>query len=285
MTLFLSQYMPGASKVHHITTLLPKFNRDLPPPCYDAGVEFFSTAAGIFIFPVRILREAVLLTGSETGPGVQVTGRTEQRNITRRKAVRRAVHVAGNVLFALLLLVMCFLVFFLLQSRITGSEPSLAGYRLYIVLSDSMAPAFRAGSMVVVRPAEPGSLEAGDIITFQDPAGGANSITHRIAAVHTEGGLAFTTRGDANNTEDLEPVPAGKVIGKVTVAVPYAGYLVNWSRTKTGLLALVIVPGLLIITLELRNLLRYASEVEQKKKERKEAESRVDSKEGVQPRP
>ena len=218
-------------------------------------------------------KEAERLTGGGTGFDIQAAGRsTEPVGGGRRKTLRRAINIAGSVLFTLLLLMMCFLVFFLVQSRITGGEPSLAGYRLYIVLSDSMAPAFKAGSMVMVRPVEPESLKAGDIITFHDPAGGATSITHRIADVHAGDEPSFTTRGDANNRDDAEPVPAGKVIGKVVGgAVPYAGYLMHWSRSKTGLLALVIVPGLLVIVLELRNLFRYISELEGQKKGRSKA--------------
>ena len=180
---------------------------------------------------------------------------------------------------------MCFLVVFLVQSRITGGEPTIAGYHMYIVLSDSMSPTFGAGSMVVVHPADPESLAEGDIITFRDPARAVNSITHRITVINAGGGLTFTTRGDANNVDDSEPVPAGNVIGKVTAAVPYAGYLVSWSRTRTGLLALVIVPGLLIIALELSNLLRYFSGVEKDKKDHEEAASRPESEEGVKFRP
>lgn len=222
------------------------------------------------------------MTVGEAGSNVPVMGRSEQRNIMRRQAVRRAVNFAGNALFGLLLLVMCSLVFFLLQSRITGREPAIAGYRMYIVLSDSMAPTFRAGSMVAVHPADPATLAAGDIITFRNPAGNMETITHRIVGVNTESGLAFTTRGDANNVEDSAPVPADNVVGRVTMTLPHAGYLVNWSRSKTGLLTLVIIPGLLIIALELRNLLRYASKMDKKKKGQQPAESRPDGGEGTQ---
>ncbi len=211
------------------------------------------------------------MADGETKVETQAANETAAGKDIRRKPIMRLSTFAGNVAFGALLLVVCFLAFCLLQSRISGGEPTVAGHRLYIVLSDSMTPAFRVGSMVAVRPVEAESLKTGDVITFIDPAGGTNSITHRIVAVHTVNGLTFTTRGDANNCDDLLPVPAGNIIGKLVLALPYAGYLVAWSRTKVGLIVLVVIPGLLIIGMELKNLLCYAAEMDAKKKKRKKA--------------
>lgn len=203
----------------------------------------------------------------ETKAGARLENSNGQNEKKGRKTTPRLATFAGNAVFGLLLLVVCFLAFCLLQSRISGAEPTVAGHRLYVVLSDSMAPAFRAGSMIAVRPTEAASLKTGDIITFIDPGSGAGSITHRIAAVHTGDELTFTTRGDANDCDDREPVPAGNIIGKLVLALPYAGYLVTWSRTKVGLIILVIMPGLLIIALELKNLLRYTGGKKAKRQE------------------
>ncbi len=72
---------------------------------------------------------------------------------------------------------------------------------------------------------------------------------------------------------DPLPVPAENVVGKITFAVPYAGYLMSFGQTQTGLLTLVIIPGVLIIIFELRNLFRYATQWDEEKMVREEAQS------------
>jgi len=47
--------------------------------------------------------------------------------------------------------------------------------------------------------------------------------------------------------------------------VPYAGYVVNFAGTLYGLLLLVVVPGVLIIVFEVRNLFACAREMDSEK--------------------
>ncbi|MEW6275824.1 MAG: signal peptidase I [Bacillota bacterium] len=201
--------------------------------------------------------------------------------MSKRKPVRRVLDGAGNIVFACLLLVMVVLVFYAVKSKVEGGVPTVAGHKLYLVLSGSMSPTFDAGSIVAVKPVAPQEVRPGDIITFKDPDDPKTTVTHRVVKASGQGGaLSFITKGDANDTEDLKPLPAGNVIGKVSFAVPYAGYLANFAKSKKGLLVLMILPGLVIIAFELRSLFRYVAEAEQAEKLKKEAHLR----EEVQPK-
>ena len=190
---------------------------------------------------------------------------TAQSEKTTSTALKWITTVLANTLFILALVFMAVLVFSLLQSRVTGSPPTIAGHHLYVVLSGSMSPAFEAGSLVVVRPAEAEEIAVGDIITYREPGEGAKLTTHRVVEVEDENGLQFITKGDANEVVDQEPVPAENLVGKVVFAIPYAGYVADFAQSPQGLVTLVIIPGILIIVFEARNLLRYAAELERQK--------------------
>jgi signal peptidase len=179
--------------------------------------------------------------------------------------------VIGNIIFACLLLIMAALVFFMVKSNLDGGHPNFAGYNLYIVLSGSMSPAFDAGSVVIVKPLTAEEVTVGDIITFKDTQNRDTLVTHRVTAIDATNGLTFTTRGDANNVDDFTPVPAANLVGRVQTAVPYFGYVVNFARTKKGLLSLVIIPGILIIIFEFRNLMVCAGALEKEKKAKEAA--------------
>ena len=172
----------------------------------------------------------------------------------------------GNILTGALFTIMLVMAFFLVQGRLANAFPSIAGYQMYVVLSGSMSPAFDTGSLAFVREADPASIAPGDIITFRGYGGGTPT-THRVVELLNDDGLKFITRGDANSVNDPLPVPAENLIGKVHGSVPYFGYLIGFAQTRNGLLALVVIPGLLVVIFEARNLSKYMAENRKRKKE------------------
>ncbi|MEU6137164.1 signal peptidase I [Nocardioides sp. NPDC047086] len=105
--------------------------------------------------------------------------------------------------------------------------PRLVGGEAYTVLSGSMRPGMPPGSLVVVRPVHPATLGIGDVITFQLRSGEPTVATHRITGIGTttKGERVFTTRGDANDAEDVRPVRAVQVRGERWYWLPYVGHL------------------------------------------------------------
>jgi signal peptidase I len=110
------------------------------------------------------------------------------------------------------------------------------------VLTGSMTPEIAVGSVVVVRPVDPGTLQVGDVVTYQKEPGRPGFVTHRIVEIHPDTTpVTLTTKGDANRGEDTDPVPVTAVRGKVMFSVPYLGTVKNAISTGGfGLLTLLI---------------------------------------------
>lgn len=187
-----------------------------------------------------------------------------KRPSTAVPLLRKISRVVSQLLLALTTLVLVVLVFILLQSRISGDTPTVAGYQIYIVLSGSMRPAFNAGSIVLVRQLEPNAVRVGDIITFLASKHADDLIVHRVVAVNQTVPHSFTTRGDANNMNDVLPVPAGNLVGRVEYSIPYLGYLFSFVRSRMGILLLVIGPAILMLSFELR---KHLGETQTREKE------------------
>jgi signal peptidase len=118
--------------------------------------------------------------------------------------------------------------------------PAVAGAHTLTVLSGSMVPRLPVGSVVVDKPVEPSSLQVGDIVTYRtesdDPAFPNALVTHRVVAKKPGArGPVFTTKGDANNVADREPVQASQIRGKLWYDVPYVGTARNFLTTRAGL--------------------------------------------------
>lgn len=179
-------------------------------------------------------------------------------NTTSRMSRRKAIlSVAGMVL--LIAIVLPFAIFIAPQA--IGAEHG------YVVGSSSMSPAIAAGDAVLVNTVSASTIEEGDVITFIDgekatiQAGqaGGNLVTHRVIDIRqTEQGLAFKTKGDANEEADRGLVPASALVGRVMVTIPYIGHVIIFAGTKLGFIALVAVPLGLLILGELYDLARAA---------------------------
>ncbi|MBI2626730.1 MAG: signal peptidase I [Parcubacteria group bacterium] len=128
--------------------------------------------------------------------------------------------------------------------------PIPGNFQIRVVQSGSMEPAIKTGSVVLIKPLS--NYKIGDVITFEgnfkDAKGKKIPTTHRITDAKVDvGTISYQTKGDANDDIDRNLVSANKVIGKVLVSVPYAGYLVAGAKTGYGLLAIVVIPAALII--------------------------------------
>ncbi len=181
--------------------------------------------------------------------------------------VGKLARAMGNMFFVILLVLLAGLVFFLVQSRISGGPPTAMGYRFFAVLSGSMSPAFDTGSLVAVKPVDSALLQEGDIITFAAPQG---AVSHRIVGIEAKDGLEFVTKGDANNVVDSGTVPADRVIGVVALAIPWLGRILVFSQSRQGLLVMIIIPAAIILFLEGRSLWKYAEEEDKKRAAQKE---------------
>lgn len=178
------------------------------------------------------------------------------------KKAGKAMKIIGNGLFGLVILLVIVMVFSVIQNKVSGGPPRIAGYHMYIVLSGSMAPAFDAGSMVFVKPVEPEEIKEGDIITYRGLGDSSFLTTHRVMEIIGSGkDLEFVTKGDANDVNDPNPVPGENLVGRVVLAVPYMGYLMTFGQTKRGILALIVVPGVLLIINESYKLYKNVSKV------------------------
>jgi len=138
----------------------------------------------------------------------------------------------------------------LLAAALTFFAPRF-GWQVDTVLSGSMEPAIPTGSILVSRTVPSDEIQVGDIITFSG-SGRDRFITHRVTRIDRTNGLVYTTKGDANNVEDPFTVPAEHVVGKELVHIPFLGFLLSFVKTPFGMILTLVIPGLLIIGLELR---------------------------------
>lgn len=128
--------------------------------------------------------------------------------------------------------------------------PQIAGYQEYTVVTESMEPEIPVGSLVLVKGTDPETLEKGDVVSYERVRDPGTIITHRVIE-NTPDTRELTTKGDANEVNDLEPVPYDNVVGKVALTIPKIGKLAARFSTLAGkvLLGALLVVGYLLTVL------------------------------------
>lgn len=104
-----------------------------------------------------------------------------------------------------------------------------------VVVSGSMEPTLKVGSLVYYENEKIENFKLNDIVVFKQ---GKHIVSHRIVKIEEDG---FTTKGDANNSNDFRKVTHDKILGKAGEwCIPYYGYYVNYIYTHKYLLYIAI---------------------------------------------
>lgn len=180
---------------------------------------------------------------AEVNTSTKTGGTSENKNLRGRvfSAIWRVMLI---LLAAVLAISACTLAYdkFVKKSKI----PSVFGYSVLIVASPSMTGAIEAGDAIIIKKSD--SYAVGDVITYF-PADENFSVTHRIVRME---GDKFYTKGDANQSEDPDPVLIEQIAGKVAVKLDKVGYFIEWLKSPVGMIfaATFIVLLILIIVIE-----------------------------------
>ena len=138
--------------------------------------------------------------------------------------------------------ILSWLVIVVIIGYIAVASPMLFGNRPVVVLTGSMEPSYPVGSLTYYHPATFEEIKIGDAITFK---AGDSLVTHRVEEKN-DLSRNFITKGDNNETQDINPVEEVDLIGKTsTIAIPYLGYIVSYGK---NILVIIVMGPILLIS-------------------------------------
>lgn len=151
------------------------------------------------------------------------------------RIARRSVDAALVILVATIALV-----------AVIGIVAPLAGLRPFVLRGSSMEPAIPRGALVLATDGADRAIVAGDVVSFREASG--TIVTHRVTAVAGTGEeTLLTTKGDANTNADPAVLPAGRVIGRVAVALPVLGFISAMLTMPSGIASIVLLALSLLV--------------------------------------
>lgn len=230
-----------------------------------------------------------------------------ETNTTKQK-VLRALQIAGDVLFCLIIAFALFvLIISVSAKRDADGTANVFGYQLRFVRSGSMEKCDQTDvsgykiksipvkSCVFIKKAPApddqqalkewcSALSVGDVLTFQYSKYGATNIqdkviTHRIVKIEPkEGGYIITLEGDNKNDtgsvgqQVIDTTKADGldyIIGKVEGQSYFLGLCVYALKSPVGLVLIIIVPCMIVIAYEV---IKIVTVLNKDKKDRQQQE-------------
>lgn len=137
--------------------------------------------------------------------------------------------------------ILSWIVVIVIVGYLAVASPMLFGNRPVVVLTGSMEPTYPVGSLTYYHPATFEEIKNGDVITF---SAGESLVTHRVKEKN-DLSRNFITKGDNNETQDINPVEEVDLIGKTsTIAIPYLGYIVSYGKN----ILVIVAMGAILLT-------------------------------------
>lgn len=158
--------------------------------------------------------------------------------------IARILSVSSKVLLGAIIASLAFVAAVLAYDKFVKKSaiPSFFGRSLLVIATPSMTGSVDAGDAIIIKKSA--TYEVGDVITYF-PAGESVSVTHRIVRIEGE---KYYAKGDANETEDPDPIFSTQIAGKMTVRLPNLGIIIEWLRTWQGV-AFIVSIGAVVVAL------------------------------------
>ncbi|MBQ1520462.1 MAG: signal peptidase I [Clostridia bacterium] len=124
-----------------------------------------------------------------------------------------------------------------------------------------------AGDLIFSKKIDAKELKVGDVISYLENSA---VVTHRIIKINNneDGSLSFSTKGDANNTEDLgDPVPADNLVGVYKARIPALGDFIFFLQKPLGMALFIGIPVLTFIVYDIIRRARSAKKEDNRTEE------------------
>lgn len=167
------------------------------------------------------------------------------------KIIFKIVYGLGKLCIFAFLLVFALII---CMQRFSNNSISFLNYRLFSVITGSMAPIYEIGDVLLCETVDIEDLKVGDDISYVGDDGTYKNkvITHRIIKIEQDedGEPLFYTKGVATKTID-PVVRKNQIYGKITKNVVFLSTLYKFISKPSGFYIAIFVPLTILISSEI----------------------------------
>ncbi len=159
---------------------------------------------------------------------------------------KKAFQVLLKIIKAITITFLLLVLFVVLIQKIGNNKYSVFGYRIFMIVSESMTPEYEIGDILVSKQVDSETIEIGDNITYRGAQGDFQNlvITHQVISKWKEDNLYhFQTKGLTNDQADPE-IDENQIYGKVVYKTVFLSFLGQLMRNNVAYYVLFVLVGI-----------------------------------------
>lgn len=141
----------------------------------------------------------------------------------------------------------------IITQRVSNNKKSVAGFRVFTVVTESMIPEYVVGDTIITKSIDQSDIKIGDDVTYLGTVDSFKDkiVTHRVIKIEKDkdGQYIFQTKGIANEKEDPK-INGSQIFGKVLYKVKSISYLNSVIGNLYGMYFAIFIPFGLIFFIE-----------------------------------
>ena len=142
----------------------------------------------------------------------------------KKLRTKRILSIIWKIFYQIVIIICIALILIIVMQRITDSNESIKGLRLFRVISGSMVPQYDVGEVVICKDIEISELKVGDTIVYRGNTGEFDGkiIMHNVVSIKKDdkGNTIIVTQGLYNTVGDpeiMEKQIYGRVVAKAKI--------------------------------------------------------------------
>ena len=161
--------------------------------------------------------------------------------------VKKVIKIVLKILYQILVII-CLIVAVIILQKVTASNKSIAGYRIFRVITGSMEPEYDIGQVVISKEVDPNSIKVGDDIVYLGTYGeySGKIIMHSVVGIDKDanGNLNFHARGLHSSSVEDPQIKDSQIYGVVKFKSKILTVLYKLATNIYSLFVIVLVLAL-----------------------------------------
>ena len=171
-------------------------------------------------------------------------------NEVRTKGIiaKKILKILLKVLYQIFMVLCALLIVIIVFQKITDNNKSVAGYRIFRVVTGSMVPEYDIGEVVISKEMAPEAIEVGDDIVYLGEFGeySGKIIMHKVTQIDVDenGNRTFHAKGLYSGSIEDPQIKADQIYGVVKLK---SGILTLLYRLATSIYSSFIIVTILVL--------------------------------------
>lgn len=162
--------------------------------------------------------------------------------------MEKVVKIVSKILYQILIIVCVLIAAVIILQKVSNSNKSIAGYRIFRVITGSMEPEYDVGEVVISKEVDPKSIKVGDDIVYLGSYGeySGKIIMHEVVAIDTDenGNLNFHAKGLHSSSVEDPQIKESQIYGVVKFK---SGILTVLYKLATNIYSLFVIISILVL--------------------------------------